>query len=98
LRQFGRLATSVGSMGTWFPARRSIFPPGGSAIVMADSPARRLQALPDEIASVRSRLQPVPAEDDDLPTRCANPSRRSATAPTEIQRGIDASSSVIATP
>jgi protein-tyrosine phosphatase len=98
LRQFGRLATSVGSLGTWFPARRSIFPPGGTAIVKADSPARRLQALLDEIASVRSRLQPVPAEDDDLVDPVRQPIEAFRRCADEIQRGIDALIDVIATP
>jgi protein-tyrosine phosphatase len=98
LRQFGRLATSVAATGTWSPARRSIFPPGGTATVMADSPARRLQALLDEIASARGRLQPVPAEEDDLADPVRQPVEAFRRCADEIQLAIDALVDVIATP
>jgi protein-tyrosine phosphatase len=98
LRQFGRLASSVAVLGTWSPARRSIFPPGGTATVMADSPTRRLQALLDEISSVRGRLQPVPVEEDDLADPVRQPIEAFRRCADEIQRGIDALIEVIATP
>ena len=98
MRQFGRLATTLSSVATWSPPRSAIFPPGRSATVHADSPARRLQALLDEIASVRGRLQPVPATEDDLPDPVRGPIEEFRVCADEIQRVIDALVDVVGMP
>jgi protein-tyrosine phosphatase len=98
MRQFGRLATTLSTVATWSPRRSAIFPPGRSAIVRADSPARRLQALLDEIASVRNRLQPVPVEDDDLTDPVRMPIEAFRVCADEIQRAVDALIDIVAVP
>ena len=64
----------------------------------ADSPARRLQALLDEIASVRNRLPAVKPEEDDLADPVRGPIEEFRECADEIQRTIDALIDVIATP
>jgi protein-tyrosine phosphatase len=95
LRQFARLATTVGALSTWSPKRGSLFPAGSIA---RDNPTRRLQALLDEIASVRNRLPSVPPAEDDLADPVRGPIDEFRTCADEIQRAIDALIDVIATP
>ena len=94
LRQFARLATTVGTVSTW-PPRRSAFATGGIA---RDSPTRRLQALLDEIASVRNRLPAVPPDEDDLADPVCGPIEDFRECADEIQRSIDTLTEVITTP
>jgi protein-tyrosine phosphatase len=98
LRQFGRLATTVGALSTWSPRRSALFSTGGAANVHADSPTRRLQALLDEIASVRNRLPRVPPDEDDLADPVREPIEAFRTCADQIQHTIDALIDVIATP
>jgi protein-tyrosine phosphatase len=95
LRQFARLATTVGSVSTWSPRRSAVFPTGSIA---RDSPTRRLQALLDEIASVRNRLPSVPPAEDDLADPVRGPIEDFRVCADEIQRTIDAVTDVIAAP
>jgi protein-tyrosine phosphatase len=94
LRQFARLATTVGTVSTW-PARRNAFATGGIA---RDSPTRRLQALLDEISSVRNRLPSVPPADDDLADPVREPIESFRECADEIQRTLDVLTDVIAVP
>lgn len=96
LRQFARLATTVGTVSTWSPRRSALFTTG--VLVHADSSARRLQALLDEIASVRNRLPRVPPEQDDLADPVRGPIEDFRDCADEIQRTLDALIDVIATP
>lgn len=99
LRQFGRLATTVGTVSTWSPRRSELFSGGGAgAGIHTDSPTRRLQALLDEIASVRSRLPTVKPDEDDLADPVRGPIEEFRVCADEIQRTIDALIEVIATP
>lgn len=94
LRQFARLATTVGTLSTW-PRRSATFATGGIA---RDSSTRRLQALLDEIASVRNRLPSVPPAEDDLADPVRGPIEEFRECADEIQRTIDALTEVIAVP
>jgi protein-tyrosine phosphatase len=97
VRQFGRLATSFGPLCARHPAQPAAGPGAttvwATATVTADSPARRLQALLDEVAAAG---RPQLIEDDDL----TDPVRRSIDAfrlcADEIQRALDALIAVIA--
>jgi protein-tyrosine phosphatase len=95
LRQFARLATTVGALSTWSPKRDAMFSTGGIA---RDSANRRLQALLDEIASVRNRLPSVPPAADDLPDPVHGPIEAFRECADEIQRTIDTLIDVIASP
>jgi protein-tyrosine phosphatase len=97
LRQFGRLATTVATFSTWSPRRSALFC-GGGAGIHADTPTRRLQALLDEIASVRNRLPAVKPVEDDLADPVRGPIEDFRVCADEIQRTIDALIDVIATP
>jgi protein-tyrosine phosphatase len=98
LRQFARLASTVGTLSTWSPRRSALFSTGVLSTVHADSPTRRLQALLDEIASVRNRLPAVKPNEDDLADPVREPIEAFRTCADEIQRTIDALVEVIATP
>jgi protein-tyrosine phosphatase len=89
------LATTAATVSTWSPRRSAVFPTGSIA---RDSPTRRLQALLDEIASVRNRLPSVPPADDDLADPVRGPIEDFRECADEIQRSIEALVDVVAAP